>query len=197
MARIITGHYLQEGDQLRVTLEAIDVESDRLLWRDTVSGNTRDVIGLQQEITQRVRQGLVPMLGGYTGTVASGTQPRNAEAYELYLRTLAISRDPNPNMQAITMLERSLQLDRDYAPAWSALGDRHYTDAIYSNGGDAADARSVDAFQRAAAASLIRRHGEQGKLILPMMRRKLWSGGGLRVQTLTSPSTTSTGTRAC
>jgi TolB-like protein/thioredoxin-like negative regulator of GroEL len=173
VARIITGHYLQDGDQLRVTVEAIDVESDQLLWRDTVSGNTRDVIGLQQEITQRVRQGLVPILGAYTGTVASGTQPRNVEAYELYLRTLAISRDPNPNMQAIAMLERSLQLDGDYAPAWAAVGDRHYTDAIYSNGGDAAYARSVDAFQRAlaldpnlvdAAASLIRRHVEQGKL---------------------------------
>ncbi len=173
VARVITGHYLQEGDQLRVTVEAIDVESDQLLWRDTVSGSTRDVIGLQQEITQRVRRGLVPILGASTGTFASGTQPRNIEAYELYLRTLAISRDPNPNMQAIAMLDRSLQLDGDYAPAWSAMGYRYYTDAIYSNGGDVAYAHSVDAFQRAlaldpnlvdAASGLIRRHVEQGKL---------------------------------
>ena len=37
VAAVVTGHYLREGDRLRVTMEAIDVESNRLLWRGTVS----------------------------------------------------------------------------------------------------------------------------------------------------------------
>ena len=32
---IVTGHYLKEGDQLQITLEAIDVANNRTVWRDT------------------------------------------------------------------------------------------------------------------------------------------------------------------
>ena len=35
---IVTGHYVKEGNQLQVTLEAVDVENNRTLWRDTAKG---------------------------------------------------------------------------------------------------------------------------------------------------------------
>jgi serine/threonine protein kinase len=34
---IVTGHYLRDADQLQITLEAIEVEDNRTLWRDTLS----------------------------------------------------------------------------------------------------------------------------------------------------------------
>jgi len=37
VTNIVTGHYLKEGDQLQVTLEAIDVENNRTLWRASSS----------------------------------------------------------------------------------------------------------------------------------------------------------------
>jgi len=30
---IVTGHYMKEGNQLQITLEAVDVENNRTLWR--------------------------------------------------------------------------------------------------------------------------------------------------------------------
>ena len=36
VAGVLTGHYQTEGDQLRVTLEMIDTESNRVVWRDTL-----------------------------------------------------------------------------------------------------------------------------------------------------------------
>ena len=32
---VVTGHYMKEGDQLQITLEAVDVADNRTLWRDT------------------------------------------------------------------------------------------------------------------------------------------------------------------
>ena len=38
VGRLLTGHFLRQGEQLTVTLEAIDVTNDRLLWQGTRDG---------------------------------------------------------------------------------------------------------------------------------------------------------------
>ena len=60
VADVLTGHFQKEGDQLRVTLEVVDTESNRLLWRDTASAPSGDLIGLREQISSRLRQGLFP-----------------------------------------------------------------------------------------------------------------------------------------
>jgi len=147
---IVTGHYLKEGDQLQVTLEAIDVENDRILWQDTLNVAAPDMVAMREQITTRVRQGLVPALG-VTSSGESGTRPKNEEAYDLYLRSISVPHDAAPNREAIAMLERSVGVDPSYAPAWSALGTRYYYDATYSTGGEPMFQRSNTALERAAA----------------------------------------------
>jgi serine/threonine protein kinase/TolB-like protein len=146
---IVTGHYLKEGDQLQITLEAIDVENNRTLWRDTLNVAAPDMIAMRGQIAEKVRQGLVPALGAGTDTTETGTRPKNEEAYDLYLRSLAQGRDAAPNKEAIATLERVVSLDPTYAPAWSELGLRYYWDSQYSDGGEAAFQKSNTALQRA------------------------------------------------
>jgi TolB-like protein/lipoprotein NlpI len=173
VADVITGHYQQEGDRLRVTLEAIQVESNRVLWQESLSVAAQDVIELQDQVSARVRQGLVPVLGAGLAPAESGSRPRNPEAFNLYLRSLAVSSDVIPNREAIAMLERSVGLDPSYAPAWNQLGHRYYYDGEYGDGGEAALARSKAAYERAisldpnlleASAQLIERKAEDGEL---------------------------------
>jgi len=173
VSNIVTGHYLKEGDQLQVTLEAVDVENNRTVWRDTLSVAGLDMLAMRGQITAKVRQGLVPALGASTAG-DSGTRPANEEAYDLYLRSLAISHDPGPNKETIPMLERSVGLDPNYASAWDALGFRYYLDATYSNGGEAMFERSNNAFERAlildpnfdlATGQLITNRVERGELV--------------------------------
>ncbi len=149
VADIVTGHYTREGDRLRVTVEVIDVENNQLLWRDNVNVAAADMIGLQEQVASRLRQGLVPVLGGSAPAADTATKPKNSEAYDLYLRSLAIPHDPAPNKQAIPVLERSVALDPNYAPAWDALGNRYYYDAQYGEGGEEAFNRSDAAINRA------------------------------------------------
>jgi hypothetical protein len=56
----------------------------------------------------------------------AGTRPKSEEAYDLYLRSIAVPRDVAPNKGAIAMLERAVAIDPSYAPAWEALGLRYY-----------------------------------------------------------------------
>lgn len=145
---LIMGQYLKEGSGLRVTIEVVDVAGDRTLWRETVNTPTPDLIALRGEITARVRQGVVPALGGSIASSEGSGRPKNEEAYSLYLRSVSLSSDPGPNTQAIGLLERAVKLDPDFAPAWAALGIRYDYDSQYSDGGTDMLQRSNDALQR-------------------------------------------------
>ena len=171
---VVTGHYMKQGDQIQITLEAVDIADNRTLWRDTMTVAAPDMIAMRSQITAQVRQGLVPALGAGADSGDAGTHPKNEEAYDLYLRSIALPHDALPNKDAIAMLERAVGLDPSYAPAWGYLGLRYHYDAAYSNGGEAMRLRSDSALERAisldpnysfAIAWLITNRVEQGQLV--------------------------------
>jgi serine/threonine protein kinase/tetratricopeptide (TPR) repeat protein len=149
VSTILTGHYIKAGDQLQVTVQAVDVRNNHVLWQAMVTTAARDLTSLQDKILSQVRQGLIPRLGATQAARKTATRPKNPEAYNLYLRSTAIPHDPAPNKEAIALLENAIKLDPSYAPAWDALGTRYYYDAAYSDGGDAAYQRAVSALQTA------------------------------------------------
>jgi DNA-binding winged helix-turn-helix (wHTH) protein/serine/threonine protein kinase len=169
---IVTGRYVRDGGQLHVTLEAIDVEGGRLAWRDSFQAPAESLIATRVQIALRVRAGLAPALGApVTDTVV---EPRNEEAFELYLRSVALPLVPAFNEQGLQMLERAVELDPGYPPAWLAVGRRYYTNSRYGAGGAAMMQRYDDAMKRAlaldpnyvaAAAGLIVSRVERGDLV--------------------------------
>jgi serine/threonine protein kinase/TolB-like protein len=170
---VVTGHYMKQGDQIQITLEAVDVADNRTLWRDTMTVAAPDMIAMRNQITARVRQGLVLALGAGADSNDTGTRPKSEEAYDLYLRSISAPHDPGPNKEAIGMLERAVGLDPNYAPAWGALALRYHYDSAYANGGDAVYQRSNTAFERAlaldpnfifASSQLITNRVERGEL---------------------------------
>ncbi len=172
-ASVISGHFLKQGDQLRITLEAIQVNGDRVLWQSTVTAPADDLIAMQAQIGAQMRQGLLPALGAEGGFLDTGTRPKNPAAYDLYLHSLALPHDPAPNKDAIAVLEHVVEMDPNYAPAWEQLGLRCYFDADYSDGGETMFQRSNQACERAvtldpnrvvAASQLIANHVERGEL---------------------------------
>src|ERR1035438_5050591 len=116
------GHYQKVRAQLQLTMAAIDVGDNRVLWQETMNVPAEDLVAMREQITSRVRQGLIPALGAPSGAAEGGTRPSSEEAYDLYLRSVALAHDGNQNREAVRMLERSVGLDATFAPAWSALG---------------------------------------------------------------------------
>jgi serine/threonine protein kinase len=173
VGRLLTGHFTRVGDKLNVTLEAIDVSNDRLLWQATATAPVNDLISLQNQLTTQVQHGLLPVLGGAGGAYDTASRPKSQEAYDLYLHSLALPHDPQPNKDAISVLEHVVGVDPGYAPAWEALGKRYYFDSYYGGGGEAMFQRSNSAYERAlaldpnrvaAASNLITNRVERGEL---------------------------------
>jgi eukaryotic-like serine/threonine-protein kinase len=173
VATVISGHFLKQGDRLLITLEAIGVNDNKLLWQANVTARADDLIMMQSQISAQIRQGLLPALGVAGGFLDTGTRPQNAEAYDLYLHALALPHDAGPNKDAIAVLEHVVEVDPTYAPAWEQLGLRCYYDADYSDGGEEMFQRSSKAYEKAveldpnrivAAGQLIANHVERGEL---------------------------------
>lgn len=172
VGRILTGSFRKNGENLIVTLEAIDVPSDRLIWQTTVTDKAENLIGLHQQLTTQIQNGLLPIMGA-GGAVEATSRPTNQQAYDFYLRSVAVPHDPAPNKEAIKMLEWAVGIDPSYAPAWEALGQRYYFDSLYGGGGEEMFQRSNHAYERAlaldpnrvmAASSLITARVERGEL---------------------------------
>jgi serine/threonine protein kinase len=173
VATVLTGHFIKQDENLRVTLEAIDVRENRLIWQSSFTAPSQDLIALQSNMAAQLRQGLLPSLGVTGVTVAGGTRPKDPQAYDLYLHALALPHDPGPNKDAITVLQTVVKMDANYAPAWQELGLRAYYDATYSNGGETMFQLSNQACERAvqldpnltiAAGQLITNRVERGEL---------------------------------
>ena len=113
--------------------------------------------------------------------------PKNEEAYDLYLRSIALPHDPLPNKDAIAMLERAVGMDPTYGPAWDALGYRYYYDAtVFGRRRSDVSARAIRAGTGGGARSEPGRRGrsadydrvesgESGQG-LSGRRRRWWSG---------------------
>jgi TolB-like protein len=172
VGRLLTGSFRKQGDELIVTLESIEVSTERLLWQATISSKADDMIGLQQQLAAQIQHGLMPLLGE-AGSLETASRPKNQQAYDFYLRSVAVPHDAAPNKEAIKMLEWGVGMDPSYAPAWEALGQRYYIDSNYGGGGEEMFQRSNAAYERAisldpnrvmAASSLITNWVERGEL---------------------------------
>ena len=148
VAQVVAGHFRDSGGKIGITLEAIDVEKNDVVWRDTIDTPADDLIAMREQLSSRIRGGLLPLLSA-GGAGPEPNRPKNDEAYALYLRAAAMSNDVAPNKEALTALERAVALDPSFAPAWSALASRAYYDAEYGDGGDAAFHRAEEAAMRA------------------------------------------------
>ena len=146
---VVVGHFLRQDKTVMVTLEAVEVKDNKVIWSGRLNSSADNLIALQNQMAKKVRQELVPALGIARGAVETSSTPANREGYELYLRSVAMAHEGAANKDAIAMLERAVALDSNYAPAWEALGRRRYFDAIYSGGGAAGYQRSNAAYERA------------------------------------------------
>ncbi len=147
---VISGYFANDGGQMAITAEMSRVSDDRVLWRETLSAAPNELVQLHDDLAWSLQKGVIGVLG--SGQMAGAIPvPHSQRAYDLYLRSVAVPRDPVPNRKAIADLAESVRQDPGYAPAWTQLAWRYYIDASYGDGGEDAYRKSEDATSHAAS----------------------------------------------
>jgi non-specific serine/threonine protein kinase len=148
--RVVMGTLLRSGDQLRATVQLVEAPSGTLVTSHTFQSSLGDLFRLQDDIARRMAEALSTPLAGARVSPAP-EEPRNARAYELYLRANELARH-YPNLgQARELYERCLELDPNFAPAWAHFGRCCRVIGKFVEGTPDSERRAEDAFRRALA----------------------------------------------
>jgi DNA-binding winged helix-turn-helix (wHTH) protein/TolB-like protein len=147
VTHVVAGGFLLENNELVVNLELVDIARNQPVWREEVKVSPNKLVQLHDKLAERAVRGLLPAMHISQASADRVPTPRNEEALELFLHSITVPLDPEPNQTAIQQLERSVSLDSHYAPAWGELGWRYYIDYHYGNGGEAAVAKALDAYK--------------------------------------------------
>lgn len=147
---LLTGTYLRDGDQLRITAQLIDVKANNILWRDAIDLKYDKLLTVQDTVSQQIIRGLEVSLSPAEKEKLRPETAVNSEAYEYYLRGIDLyASDHFP--EAISMLEKAVAIDPNYAPAWAHLGRAYTTNASLEFGGREQYAKAQSAYQKAIA----------------------------------------------
>jgi TolB-like protein len=123
VAHVLEGSVRKSGNEVRITAQLIRAEDGYHLWSDTWNRSLDNIFEIQDEIAADVVDQLKVTLLGEAPTVAE-TDPA---AYALYLQARQLGRQVTPEgiEQSISLYERVLEIDPEYAAAWAGLAESY------------------------------------------------------------------------
>jgi serine/threonine protein kinase/tetratricopeptide (TPR) repeat protein len=120
---IVAGAFQRFGPRIRITARFVEVDTGAVLRNVKIDGTLDDIFALQDRIVFELTQDLHLTLEASAINQIRTPETRSVEAYELFSRgmmTLRLATRDAPD-RAVSMFERALALDQDYAEAWAGL----------------------------------------------------------------------------
>lgn len=134
VAHVLEGSIRKSGTTLRITAQLIDTSNDEHLWSDTYDRplTAENLFQIQDEISEAI---VTALKGELTikPPEASG-RTLSLEAYETYLKAREDhnKRLPEPLAAAEAGFKKVIQLDPNFAPAYSGLADTYLLSDDYA-----------------------------------------------------------------
>lgn len=122
---IVGGRVQQLGDTLRIQAELVNVADNAQLWGEHLNRKMSDVFVVQDEISSQIATRLRAKLTGEAKRRLKKRDPRNTEAYQLYLkgRFYWNKRTADGFQKGIEAFRQAIELDPGYALAYAGLAD--------------------------------------------------------------------------
>jgi TolB-like protein/Tfp pilus assembly protein PilF len=143
VANILEGSVQKAGNQVRVNVHLVNVQTGSQLWAETYDRRLSDIFAVESEIAKGIAESLEATLTGGEEQALAASPTSNPEAYDAYLRGLAFEARGNYStdalFKAIGYYELAVQLDPNFALAWARLSAAHAL--LYFNRGDRTVAR--------------------------------------------------------
>jgi adenylate cyclase len=124
---ILEGGVRKSMNRVRITGQLIDTASGTHIWADRYDRALDDIFAVQDELTISVVGVIEPTLRQAEIERARRKRPDSLDAYDLYLRALpfAFTAMPQDADKALSLLERAIDLEPDYAAAHAIIAWCH------------------------------------------------------------------------
>ena len=149
---IVEGTVQRSGDRVRITAQLIHGPSDKHLWANSYERELRDTLQLQEEVARDITQRISASVATSPALRAASPYPLNIGAYDDYLkgRSYVAKESKDGAIKGKELLERSIQQDPNYAPAFAALAFANYVLAFHSPPREAIQQSKAAAFKALA-----------------------------------------------
>jgi serine/threonine protein kinase len=124
VAHILEGSVKKSGDAVRVNVQLIKASNHSHLWAETFDRKLTDIFSVESDVAQKIASALEAKLTGEEKNDISSIGTRNPEAYDAYLRALALvhfESDYEALERALHTLKEAVELDANFAAAWALL----------------------------------------------------------------------------
>ncbi len=124
---ILSGSVRKFQENLRITVELIDVELDTQLWAETYKGKLDDVFDIQEQVSKQIVEALMVKLSPTEKVVLTKRSTLNPEAFDCNLRgrNFLYQRTKKSMNFAIQLFQKAIELDPRYADAYAGLGETY------------------------------------------------------------------------
>ena len=128
---VLEGSVQKAGNRVRITAQLIDASNGNHLWAERYDRELSDVFDLQDEITQEVTTAMEIRLAEGEQVRLRRRQTNDLAAWECYTRGQSYLRIMNrqDNAQAHDLVRQAVEIDPEFASAWSLLAWIHLMDA--------------------------------------------------------------------
>ena len=139
---ILEGSFKRIGDEMRVTAQLIEANSDNHIWLRDYDLPYKEVIGIPAEIALQIADHLKAFLSVSEKENIQKITTTNQEAYELYQEGLYLTntRRFEANSQVFDLAKEAIKLDPDYADAYALAGTMTLWGGIYTGDRNIQDA---------------------------------------------------------
>lgn len=120
VTHVLEGSVRKAGNNVRITAQLIEVETDSHLWSDAYNRKLENIFDIQEEISMAIAGELQVTLGTGGNT---GNPTENMEAWQLFLRGrhLYQNRGEAQVARSVELLKQAVELDPNFADAWANL----------------------------------------------------------------------------
>jgi DNA-binding winged helix-turn-helix (wHTH) protein/TolB-like protein/Tfp pilus assembly protein PilF len=147
---LLTGTFIRDGDQLRITCQLIDVRNNKILAMDTIDLKYDKLLAVQDKVARQIIKRLGLKLSPSEAERFNLDEPTDPLSYEYYLRGVDLMGSHDFPL-AVKMLERSASIDPEHALTWAYLGQSYTSAAAFQFGGRETYRKAQAAYERALA----------------------------------------------
>ncbi len=126
---VLMGRLVQQGDNLSISTELIDVRDNRRLWGEQYDRKMSDLPLVSRELAKQITNGLRLRLSSRDQKQLDQRSTDNAEAYQLYLKGLYFWNKSTraADEKAIDSFQQAIAKDPNYALAYVGLAHCYIT----------------------------------------------------------------------
>ncbi|SFP89118.1 adenylate/guanylate cyclase domain-containing protein [Parafilimonas terrae] len=124
---ILEGKVQHDNDKLYVFVNLQNISTGEVIWSKTYREKFEDLMSVQQQVAIKISESLNTGLGpAGTKSFASG-RTNNPEAYRFYIegRVALRKRTPRSMQEAISLFNKAIKEDSNFALAYSGLSDTY------------------------------------------------------------------------